>query len=399
MVCPGISRAGTSPGEKVVVGLIGCGGMGNHHLRNLIARDDVEVAAVCDVFTPRYEQAAQLVGGRCKGYQDYRYILDRNDIDAIWVATPDHWHALITIRGCQARKDVYVEKPLTTTVYEGRKIVETARRYGRIVQVGIQQRSMAVFQKAIDIIHGGGLGDVVTARTWLGPNGNPGPETHEDPPGGLDWDLWLGPAPWVPYSPQRFHAFRAFDDYAGGELTNWGPHLVDIVLWAIGQDRPLAVQAHGGSYRGPMGDDHETIEAIWEFNNATLTWSQGFQEKHAGKTYGILFQGTKGRLIIDRRSLVLDPPVNGLTEYLHPSEEYYITVEDHQTDFLESIRTRRPPRADAEIAHRATTACLLANIAVDCHRRLVWDGDAERFIGDEAADRHLHRPYRAPWYL
>lgn len=385
--------------EKIVVALIGHGGMGSHHLRNLVKRTDVEVAAVCDVYTPRYVEGVGVAGGHCQGYPDYRRVLDRKDIDAIWVATPDHWHTLIAIQGCQAWKDVYVEKPLSTTVREGRAIVETARRYGRIVQVGIQQRSMDVYQQAIRLVHGGRLGEVATARTWIGPNGSIAVETPQDPPEGLDWDLWLGPAPSVPYSPQRFHAFRAFDDYAGGELTNWGPHLVDIALWGIGQDKPLRVQATGGSYRALPGDDQEVIDVVWEFPGATVTWSQGFHEAHAGKRYGTMFEGTAGRLIIDRQSFVVEPGSLGVAEYFHPEKDFFITVGQHHTNFLECIRSRRLPRADVEIGHRATSACLLANIAIDCRRTLRWDGSAERFIGDEQANRHLFRPYRAPWHL
>ncbi len=395
---PRRSLARLSANEKTVVAIIGCGGMGNHHLSNLLKRNDVAVAAVCDVYAPRYIEAVKAVGGNCKGYQDYRRVLDRKDIDAIWVTTPDHWHALIAIHGCQAWKDVYVEKPLTTAIYEGRKIVEAARRYGRVVQVGIQQRSMEVYWKALDIVRSGKLGQITTTRAWIGPNWKSDYETPGAPPEGLDWDLWLGPAPWVPYSPQRFHGFRAFDDYAGGELTNWGPHLIDIALWAMKEDRPLSVQAVGGSYRQPPSCDHETIEVILEFKGCNLTWSQGFHERHGGKSYGTMFQGTRGRLIIDRQSLVVEPASLGVEEYKQPGE-YYITVKNHHDNFLECIRTRRLPRADVEIGHRATSTCLLANTAVDCRRRLVWDGHAERFINDEQANRHLHRPYRAPWHL
>jgi len=395
---PQRSHARISPNEKIVVGLIGCGGMGNHHLRNLIQRNDVEMAAVCDVHIPRYQQAVKTVGGRCRGYQDFRHLLDRKDIDAVWIATPDHWHAMMAVHACQSWKDVYVEKPLTTTVHEGRKIVETARRYGRIVQVGIQQRSMEVFRRAITIAHSGKLGHIVTTRSWIGPNWTFQYEKPENPPKDLDWNLWLGPAPWVPYSPQRFHSFRSFDDYAGGELTNWGPHLVDIALWAMKEDSPLSIQAHGGSYRQDTTHDHETLEIIYEFKGCTMTWSQSFYEHHAGKHYGIMFQGNRGRLIINRKSYIVEPESLGIQEFNQPGE-YYIRVSDHHDNFLECIKTRQLPHADCEIGHRATTACLLGNIAIDCRRRLLWDGDTERFVNDEPANRHLYRPYRAPWNL
>jgi predicted dehydrogenase len=391
------AQAGFSPNEKIVVGLIGCGGQGGAHMMNLAKRQDAEVAAVCDVYKPRYETYAKRTGSRCEGYQDYRRILDRDDIDAVFIATPDHWHALMTIHACQAGKDVYVEKPLTTTIYEGRKAVEAARRYGRVVQNGIQQRSMEVFKRSIDLIRSGKLGQVTTARSWIGPNGGMSVEVPGDPPEGLDWDMWLGPAPWVPFSPQRFGGFRFFEDYAGGELTNWGPHLMDIALWGLGQDKPLSIQGTGVSPTGLPGSDPQNLEVVYEFKGATLTWSQAPNQTYAGKGYGTLFHGTAGRLIVNRESYVLDPP--SIAPEYKSEGEFFIRLEEHHTNFFECMRSRELPAADIEIGHRSDSLCLLGNIAVDLKRRLVWDGDAERFIGDEQANRYLYRPYRAPWHL
>ena len=387
-----------SPNEKIVVALVGCGGMGNAHLANLAGRTDVEVAAVCDVCIPRYEDAQKRVGGRCEGYQDWRKILDRKDIDAIFVATPDHWHALMAVWGCQAGKDMYVEKPMTTCVAEGRKVVDTARRCGRIVQVGIQQRSMPVFKKAIKVVEQGRLGSLVRTRAWIGSNGGMLVEHPTDPPANVDWDMWLGPAPWVPFSPERFGAFRAFHDYAGGELTNWGVHLMDIALWAMKEDRPLTVQSLGGSYTGPSGDDPLTMEVLYEFKGCTLTWTQSPSYTVMGRGHGTLFEGTKGRLAIDRSSFKVEPETLGVTEY-QSRGEFFIRLTEHHDNFFDCIRTRQLPAGDCEIGHRATTVCLLGNIAAELRRRLVWDGEKECFVGDEAADRMLSRPYRAPWYL
>ena len=395
----GRASASLSPNEKIAVGLIGCGGMGNAHLGNLAGRQDVEVAAVCDVNVPRYEDAKKRMGGKCEGYQDWRRVLDRKDIDAIFVTTPDHWHALMAVWGCQAGKDVYVEKPMTTTISEGRKVVEAARRYNRVVQVGIQQRSMPVYKKAVELVERGRLGHIVRTRAWVGRNGGMMVEHPQEPPPQLDWEMWLGPAPWVPYSPERYGAFRAFDDYAGGELTNWGVHLVDIALWAMKQDSPLSIMALGGSYTAAAGDDAMTLEVLYEFEGCTLTWTQSTPEfQYAGKGYGTLFEGTDGRLIIDRASYIVEPPSLAIPEYRSVGESF-IRLTEHHDDFFESIRTRRRPAGDCEIGHRATTTCLLGNIAIDCRRRLEWDGEKERFVGDDAANKHLMRPYRAPWYL
>jgi len=399
----GRAWAGVSPNERIRLALVGCGGMGNRHLESLVKSPRCEVAAVCDVYVPRYEAAARKVaettGKTPEGYQDYRRVLDRKDIDAIFCATPDHWHALVTIHGCQAWKDVYVEKPVSTTVVEGRAMVEAARRYGRVVQVGTQQRSLRLFQDAVGVVRNGVLGEVTLAGAWVGVNGGTGYETPAPVPEGLDWDLWLGPAPWVPFSNERFGAFRAFHDYANGELTNWGVHLLDVVHWGIGKDRPLNVQAVGGNYRRMAGsDDYETIDALFEFEGCTVTWEQRHQNSYAGKGYGMKFQGTAGRLLIDRGSFVVEPASLGVPEQ-HETGDPWIDVDSHHNNFFDCIQTRARPNADIEQAHRSTTTCLLAAIALDCRRKLSWDGSAERFVHDEQANRYLSRPYRAPWRL
>ena len=401
MYSPRRSHARIAHNERVAVGLIGCGWMGNHHIKYLQRRKDVEIAALCDVYTPRYVEAVKKVGGHCQGYQDFRHVLDRKDIDAIWVVTPDHWHPLIAVHGCQAGKDVYVEKPLSTTLHEGRKIVEAARRCGRIVQVGTQQRSMNVFRQAVGHVHRGTLGPISTVRAWAGPNFDVGREQISAPPEGLDWNMWLGPAPWVPYSRQRFGAFRGFKDYTGGELTDWGTHLIDIARWGMGEEYPLSIQALSSSAGGLTMSDYRTVEVVYEFPGCTLTWSQAPHELHAGRDYGIMFQGTRGRLIVDRESFLVEPASLGIpeTNVSEEFEEYFVTVEDHHTNFFECLRTRTLPRSDIEIGHRSTSVCLLGNIAVDLRRRLTWDGWTEQFVNDEQANRHLYRPYRAPWHL
>jgi len=395
------SYGGIGRNEKVTAAIIGCGWMGNHHIGYLSRRNDIEIAAVCDVYIPRYEKAKKRVGSHCQAYQDFRRILDRKDIDVIWVVTPDHWHAMIAVLGCQAWKDVYVEKPLTTTLHEGRKIVETARRYGRVVQVGTQQRSMKVFRQAIEHVHRGTLGHISKVRTWAGPNGDAGVEKPDKPLPGLDWDMWLGPAPWVPFSIKRFGAFRWFKDYTGGEITDWGTHLIDIARWGIRQDYPLTIQALCGSYDKTTMSNYRTVEVIYEFEGATMTWSQAPYELHDHKDYGIMFQGPRGRLLVDRERFLVEPASLGIPETRPPENfvEYFVTVEDHHANFLECVRSRQLPHADIEIGHRSTSVCLLGNIAVDLRRRLVWDGQRERFVGDEQANRHLYRPYRAPWHL
>lgn len=396
--------ARVGPNDKVRLAVIGNGGMGTRHIEALAENPNCDLVALCDVARSRYNNAmdlAERVGGkRPEGYQDFRHVLDRQDIDAIFVVTPDHWHPLLTILGCEAGKDVYVEKPVCTTIEEGRAMVNAARRFGRIVQVGTQQRSMPVFQKAIDVLRSGALGQVTTASAWVGVNGWSVGESPEPVPRGLDWDLWLGPAPWAPYSPQRFGGFMGWHDYArGGQLTNWGVHLMDIVHWGIGEDRPLSIQALGGSYREQAGqDNYETIEALLEYKGCTVTWEQRHSNTHANKGYGISFQGTQGALFVDRGTFVVRPAELGIPEYIGEPEKSWANPE-HHNNFFECIRTRNKPRADIEQGFRSTAAVLLAGIALKTKRKLLWDGENEHFIRDEQANRHLTRAYRPPWHL
>ncbi|MCB9781603.1 MAG: Gfo/Idh/MocA family oxidoreductase [Candidatus Omnitrophica bacterium] len=390
--------------DKVRLGVIGCGGMGGRHIEALAVDPQCEVVALCDVFKPRYEnwqgKVKELNGKKPDGCQDFRSLLERRDIDGIFVPTPDHWHPLITILGCEAGKDVYVEKPVCPTVAEGRAMVEAARRFGRIVQVGTQQRSMPVFQKAMEVVHSGRLGQITGAGAWVGTNDWGVGETPQDPPEGLDWDLWLGPAPKVPYSPQRHYGFMGWHDYArGGQLTNWGVHLMDIVHWGIQQDAPLNIQAIGGSYRHhPGADNYETIEAIFEYPGCNVTWEQRHSNSHAGKGYGIRFNGTEGELFVDRGTFKVRPAGLGIEEFIGEPERSWANP-DHHHNFFNSVRTRELPAADIEQGFRSTTSVLLAGIALKTKRKMNWDRETESFIDDEAANRHLSRPYRSPWRL
>ncbi|NLX12243.1 MAG: Gfo/Idh/MocA family oxidoreductase [Phycisphaerales bacterium] len=390
--------------RRIRLGMIGTGGMGTRHLEALAVNKRCQIVAVCDCFTPRYENAmtvAKNIGGdKPDGYQDFRHVLDRQDIDAIWVATPDHWHPLLTILGCQAGKDVYVEKPASPTVAEGRAMVEAARRYGRVVQLGTQQRSMPVFQKAIEVLHGGGIGQVTSSTAWIGLNHWRGIERPGPVPEGLDWDLWLGPATYVPYSPQRHYGHMGWYDYCrGGQLTNWGVHLIDIVHWGIQQDRCLSVQSIGRhSANSATADNDEAVESIYEYPGCTVTWEQKHWSVHAGRHYGIKFQGTNGMLVVDRDSYEVFPDSLGIAKYVGEPERSWANPE-HHNNFFDCMESRKRPAADIEQGVRSTNAVLLAGIALKAGRKLIWDGQAERFIRDEQANRHLTRAYRSPWRL
>jgi predicted dehydrogenase len=399
---PALARLGAN--ERVRLGVIGNGGMGTRHLEALAVNPNCEVAVVSDCFTPRYENAVSVVqklsGKAPVGYQDFRHVLDRKDIDAVFAPTPDHWHPLITILGCQAGKDVYVEKPASPTIAEGRAMVDAARRYGRIVQLGTQQRSMTIFQDAMRLIHSGKLGTITSATCWIGPNGWSVGETRGPVPKGLDWDMWLGPAPFEPYSPQRHYGFMGCHDYArGGQLTNWGVHLMDIVHWGIQQDKPLSVQAVGGSYRGGAGsENYETIDVVFEYPGCTVTWEQRHQDEYDGRGLGIKFQGTEGELLVDRATFTVEPKSLGIPKYIGEPEKSWAHP-PHHNNFFECIKTRNRPAAEIEQGHRSTTAPLLAGIALKTRRKLIWDAESETFLHDEAANRNLTRSYRPPWHM
>jgi predicted dehydrogenase len=402
---PGAAFAGrVGPNEKIGVCVIGNGGMGTRHVEALCDNPSCRLVCLCDVAMSRMHNALDMVeektGVRPDGHQDFRDVLARDDVDAIFVATPDHWHPLLTILGCQAGKDVYVEKPVCPTIKEGRAMVGAARRYGRVVQVGTQQRSMPVFQKAIEVVHSGALGHITTASAWVGVNPWQVGETIQPVPRGLDWDLWLGPAPKVPFSMERYGGFMGWHDYArGGQLTNWGVHLMDILHWGIRQDRCLNVQAVGGNYRhSPGADNYETIEAIFEFPGCNVAWEQRHSNTHAGKSYGIRFQGPDGELLVDRGSFVVRHHSPAIPEYIGEPEKSWAN-RDHHNNFFDCIRTRRRPAADIEQGFRSTATVLLAGIALKAGRKLHWDGVGEKFIDDDEANRYLTRAYRAPWHL
>jgi predicted dehydrogenase len=391
-------------GDKVRLGMIGTGGMGRAHIYALAQDSQCELVALCDCFRPRYEEVVpnveKITGKKPDVYQDFRRVLDRDDIDAVFVVTPDHWHPLMTILACQAGKDVYVEKPACTTVEEGRAMVTAARRYGRIVQVGTQQRSMPVFQKAIDIVKSGRLGAITSAHAWISQNGQGGIETPGEVPEGLDWDMWLGPAPWTPYAPERHFGWMGWQDYArGGELTNWGIHLMDILQWGIGEDRPLSVQSLGSSPRGgAASENYEVVESLFEYKRCNATWDQRHRNIHHNRGYGIEFKGTEGYLTVDRGSFEVKPDSLGIERYEGAPERTWANS-DHHHNFFDCVRTRKLPVADVEQGVRSTSTVLLAGIALKTGRKLAWDGDAERFINDDQANRFLSRTYRAPWHL
>ena len=399
--------------EKIVVGFVGTGGMGRSNLKDFLKMPEVDVAAVCDVFQGNLDQALKMTDGKATGLKDFRQIIDRKDVDVVVVSTPDHWHALPMIYACDAGKDVYVEKPASLTIHEGRRMVEAARRNKRVVQVGTQQRSGKHFQHAAELVRTGKIGKVSYVRAWNFANqlqegiGNP-PDT--EPIAGLDWDMWLGPAPKVPYNKNRaLYTFRWFWDYAGGKLTDWGVHLLDVVQWAMGVEYPQAVTASGGKFH--LKDNRETPDTLlvtYEYPGFLCTYEN--RECNGtplnGKEYGIMFHGTDGTLFIDRDGFEIIPDQRRdkdkkMVNLMEPmkeanSNEQHLT---HVRNFFDCVKSREMPASDIEIAHRSTSTCHLGNIALRTNSKVMWDGKKEEIIGNAAASRLLSKEYRKPWKI
>lgn len=415
--------------DRVRLGFIGLGNRGDQVLDAFLVHPDAQVVAVCDLYQPYLDFAAHKAGGSPPQFKDYRRLLELRDVDAVVVATPDHWHALQMIEACAAGKDVYVEKPLSLVVSEGRAMVNAARRFNRVVQVGLQRRSSAFVAEAADLVRGGAIGKVTVVRSfhiqneW--PKGIDAPP-DEPPPPDLDWEAWLGPAPRRPYNKNRaFYRFRWFYDYSGGQLTNFGVHYMDVVHRALGHDAPLAVTAIGGKFA--VEDNREipdTLEVLWLYPGGTLvTFSQYNANAAPAALKGaeIEFRGTKGTLYLRGNGYEIVPEV--VTPNAFPArtpldrrlERGWRTGErplieartgtgqadtaDHARNFLDCVRTRAACHCDVETGHRSTSATLLANVAHALKAHLTWDRTAERFTNDEDANKRLSYSYRPPYKL
>lgn len=383
------------PSERVVAALIGCGGRG---MGLLSIHDDPRctIAAVCDVDLQRMAAAKNRIG-KCDAYQDFRRILDRQDIDAVLIGTPDHWHAAMTIMACQAGKDVYCEKPLCRTIQEGRKMVEAARRYARVVQMGTQYRSIARTRQACEWVRNGRLGKVHTVRMSHPCNPTYPCEPPRPVPPELDWDLWLGPAPWAPYHPKRCHfSFRYFMDYGSGAIADNGVHMFSVVSWALGTDGtgPVAIEATGREAADNLYDVPVELRVRYEFDDppCTVLW-----EQPGAGSLNIEFVGSQATLSgfwefqVTQGQADLAPTRTG--------ELHLQRSDSHSGNWLECIATRSRPVMDVELGHRATCWSHLGNIAYRLGRKLRWDPATEQFPGDDEANRLLHTAYREPWRL
>ena len=403
--------------RRVRLALIGCGGQGTGDLRNAL-RLGAQCVALCDVDD---EQVAKAADGIEKTFsqkpdragRDFRRVLDRQDVDAVIIGTPDHWHALPTIAACQAGKDVYVEKPLALTIGEGRVMVNAARRHNRVVQMGTQQRSSNHFRDAVEFVKSGALGKVRVVKAWAYQDwmGNIARVPDSEPPTGVDYDMWLGPAPKRPFNKNRFHFnFRWYYDYSGGLMTDWGAHMIDVANWGMGVKAPNSATSVGGKFGFPEDAEEtpDTQQALWEYDGYSLIWEHAtaIGQGPYMRDHGVAFHGTNGVLVVDRGGWEVLPE----TETKDGKKRYRMIGEPrrgssgnmseaHMKDFLDCMDSRKRPTADVEIGHNSMIACHLANIAFRVGRRVKWDIEREQIVGDADAQKLITKPYRAPWSL
>ena len=407
--------------ERIRLGFIGLGNRGDQVLDAFLAQPDAQVVAICDLYQPYLDFAGRKIGGNPTPYRDYRRLLESKDLDAVVICTPDHWHERQMVEACAAGKDVYVEKPLSLRVAQGRRMVQAAAQHNRVVQVGIHRRSVAFCQEAADLVRSGALGKITAARAfhiqneWPRGIGNP-PDAA--PPADVDWDAWQGPAPRRPYNVNRtFYRFRWFYDYSGGQVTNFGVHYLDFIHWALGQTAPLAVTAMGGRFAG-MDDNREipdTLEAIWhypgdtlvtfsQFNATAAPWSLPGCEVELRGTKGTLYLFGNGyEIVADELKTAAFParrPDNRDLEKSYRGGQKAIEsrkvpakgsgdTAPHARNFLDCVKSREKCHCDLETGHRSTSATLLANIAYQSRALLQWDAKAERFTNHDAANALL----------
>jgi predicted dehydrogenase len=389
-----------APSERLALGAIGLGNQGMADLKEFLYRPQVQVLAVCDVDKNHLAGAKEAVDGRysnkaCLATADFREIVGRKDIDAIMIATPDHWHAIPVIEAARAGKHIHCQKPLGLTLGQGRAMSNAVRRAGVVFQTGSQQRSDSRFRLACELALNGRLGQLQRVEVGL-PKGETLPlQPPAAVPPELDYDRWLGPAPWAPYTPKRVHGtFRLFYDYSGGMVTDWGAHHCDIAQWGMGATLtgPAEVEGTGEFPRDGLSETPVTFRVECRYvNGVVMIVSTDFPN-------GVKFVGADGWVFVDRGRIAAEPK-EMLAAGLGPNERRLYESKDHKTNFLDCIRSGKPTVAPIEEAHRSAACCHLCNIALRLGRKVRWSPVLEEFVDDLEADRMISRAMRAPWRL
>ena len=400
------TRARVAAADKVNVGMIGVGGRGRGLLGVYASLPDVNVTHLCDADQASLERADQVIakaGARKpQTTNDMRHLLDDKEVDAVVVATPDHWHAPATILACDAGKDVYVEKPASHNIREGRLMVDAARRNRRIVQVGTQSRSRPSTLKAMEIVKSGQIGEVIMAKAWdVQLRDDIGHKENSPVPDGVDYDTWLGPAPWIPFNENRFHYKWHWHWHFGtGDAGNDGAHQIDIARWALGVDYPKSAKGMGGKIF--FEDDQQTPDTMnvtFDYGGKALIWEMRIWNPYGmdGQENGVAVYGSEATIQIgrwDRRwGYKLFDRAGKLVEHNDADDE----ADDHMRNFIDCIRTRKLPNADVSIGHLSALHCHLANIVARTGRNVDFDQESEQAINDEEANLHVSRRYRTHW--
>lgn len=409
--------------EKIRTGHIGVGGMGTANLRFVLERDDIQPIAVCDIWAPHKDRGADMVAQKWDApskHHDFREIIDHKDVDAVVIVTPDHWHAIPSIAACDAGKDVWCEKPVATTIEEGRRMVEAARRNDTVFQAGTMQRSSENFQEAVQLVKEGYLGEVSHVECYIH-DGEPkegiGQGTNEKPEG-CDWEMHLGWTPHVPFNSNRWlYNFRWFLEYSGGKMTDWGAHLVDIAVWAMGEDKaPKNVCATGGKYI--LTDNRttpDTLDVSWEFDDYILRFSNRVYNNYVPEGYanhGILFHGTNASMLVSRSGYKVFPqferkggkPNPDAAEAVEKPGTGQAMHHAHWQNFADCVRSRKRPISDVEVCHTTTTVCHMGTCSLVAGAKLHWDAEKEKFYGGDkkatkTANEFAYREYENGWKL
>lgn len=409
----GYIRASASPADRINIALIGCNGMGFYNLQDHLKVPNVECVALCDVdesvLKRRAADLAKITNKVPRLVKDFRNIIDDKGIDAVIVGTPDHWHCLPTVLACQAGKDVYVEKPLANSIYECEVMLAAARKYNRIVQVGQQQRSAQHWQDTVALVKAGRIGKLRKIKAWgffeYGRTSPRVPDSAE--PTGVDYDLWLGPAPERPFNTGRFHGNWRFSwDYGGGLLTDWGVHLLDVALWAVDGKMPNTIQSTGGiyAYKENQIETADTQTVLYGYDDMHIEWEHigGLHNGYYGRGYGVAFMGNDGTLVVNREGWELIPEVENntpKTEAISLQEPDRSDHIKHVTNFIESVRSRKLPVCDVETGRNAAVLAHMGNIAYRTGEKLHWDPNARQFISNSKANALITPAYRKPWVL
>ena len=387
------------PNDQIVMAAIGVGGQGTGIMKSAKGKPGVKFVAVCDIDVDHAKKAAKVVGNDCHEYHDFRELLSREDLNAVTIGTVDHWHALTSIAAMKAGCDVYCEKPLSLTIEEGKAMVKAARKYDRIFQTGSQQRSDDRYRLACELVRNGRIGKVHTVEARIGDNPIGGPFKTSPVPQGLDWDFWKGPTADIPYVKERCHyEFRWWYEYSGGKLTDWGAHHNDIAQWGLGKDGsgPVNITATGvePSHKANSYNCHPHFAVTYTYADGThlITSSDGEN--------GNRFIGDKGWIFVNRERIEASDP-KLIKEPLPKDATRLYVSNDHMSNFIDGVRTRKRPICDVEIGYRSVTVCHLGAIALRLGIPLNWDPDAEKFVGPRAdkGNAMISREMRSPWRL